>query len=342
MATNNFQLFNPNFNKALGDFQYTNNITRQQGVLGQLAESEVHNKLFAQCSAGVKAFADFVSNIGGYDAIDTDPEGLANNFKQTILDLLNKTINTRVPDVRASNTVYEIGDCVTDVNIPLWAELECIQAGQTTASAFVMPTLQGIGQQITDGAVIWALRAKRVKYMLNTPTIFIGKFSTTQFIGGLRHPIHPELKLPMLDCLFCDGTNGTIDMRESLPRCRNGIDSDNEKVGNDKFTLIKNNLPTDSFNAVGKASFEGDVSINESGAHAHGGYVTGFEPGGSIGGGSEYRELYSTASGGSHGHQGRVTGSVDINVPVKLNSGTVIPISTLPQCLNFAYIQRVY
>ena len=328
-GTTNIQLFNPYLNNALMDTEYGNNQTRQNGVFGQLADSSVHNKLFAQLSSVSVAIANFIV-AGGYDALDRDPAGITANFRKTIIDLLNGLVDSRVPDVRASDTTYKLGDCVTDVNIPLWAELECIKAGTTTGAAFAMPNIQGIGQQIADGAVMWSLRAKRFNLLKGVPTPFMGKWTTTELIGGIRYPIHQELDLPMLDCRFCDGTNGTIDMRGLMLRAKNSIDDDDLISGADTRTISQNNLP----NATVKTDA---VAI---GLHVParnvGGFVSGFVNGANLGGGLGYNETYSAA----------IVPPIDVDwnlqFTVNLNNGIVVPIATIPRNRQFAFIQRVY
>jgi len=58
MAQTNIKIFNASLNNALSDNEYENSEDRRNGVLGQLARSNVHNKLFAQCSSVAKAVAD--------------------------------------------------------------------------------------------------------------------------------------------------------------------------------------------------------------------------------------------------------------------------------------------
>jgi len=243
---NNFQIFNQSLNNALTDSQYTNSQDRINGVLSELAKSTVHNKLFAQVSVAAYALAKFVSDHG-QNALDRDPNGFALNIETVILGLINTVVSDRVPNTRASATLYKKGDVVDSPYIPKWGELECITAG-TSANTDVINgvTINAIGQQINDGTVVWAIRAKRFHTLLNTPIPFRGNWSTPSLVSEPSYPIHPEIRLPMWDCRLCDGTNGTLDMRNLFIM---GSDKSNAgtKDGTDTFTIQRNQLPTGDF-----------------------------------------------------------------------------------------------
>lgn len=243
---NNFQIFNASLNNALTDSQYTNSQDRINGVLGEIAKSTVHNKLFAQTSAGVYALAKFVADHG-QNALDRDPDGFAQNIEIVILGLINTVVSDRVPNTRASATVYKKGDVVESPYIPKWGELECITAG-TSANTDIINgiTINAIGQQINDGTVVWAIRAKRFHTLLNVPVPFRGNWSTPVMIGEPSYPIHPEIGLPMWDCRLCDGTNGTIDMRNRFLMASNKAEA-NQTGGKDTISIQRNQLPTGDF-----------------------------------------------------------------------------------------------
>ncbi len=210
MATTNIQLFNQSQNNSLGDPQYINCEERKNGFLGRLARSTVINKAFFQFSVVCKSIADFIVGMG-YNARDDEPtNNFTENFKQSILDLMNQVIVDKITGVREKETAYQKGDIVLDISLPLWAELECVIAGTTSNNNLVLPTITGIGQQITDGSIVWSLKAKRFTSPLNTPIPFNGSFTK---INNTYYPIYEEIGLPMLNYRFCDGTNGTIDMR---------------------------------------------------------------------------------------------------------------------------------
>lgn len=243
---NNFQIFNQSLNNALTDSQYTNSQDRINGVLSELAKSTVHNKLFAQVSVASYALAKFVSDHG-QNALDRDPNGFSQNIETVILGLINTVVSDRVPNTRASATLYKKGDVVDSPYIPKWGELECITAG-TSANTDVINgiTINAIGQQINDGTVVWAIRAKRFHTLLNTPVPFRGNWTTPVIIGEPSYPIHPEILLPMWDCRLCDGTNGTIDMRNRFIMGSEKSNADT-KDGTDTFTIARNQLPPGDF-----------------------------------------------------------------------------------------------
>lgn len=243
---NNFQIFNQSLNNALTDSQYTNSQDRINGVLSELAKSTVHNKLFAQVSVAAYALAKFVSDHG-QNALDRDPNGFAQNIETVILGLINTVVSDRVPNTRASATTYKKGDVVESPYIPKWGELECITAG-TSANTDVINgvTINAIGQQINDGTVVWAIRAKRFHTLLNVPVPFRGSWTTPSIIGEPSYPKHPEIGLPMWDCRLCDGTNGTIDMRNRFLMASDKANA-NKKDGIDSITIKKAHLPTENF-----------------------------------------------------------------------------------------------
>lgn len=356
---NNFQIFNASLNNALTDSQYTNSQDRINGVLGELAKSTVHNKLFAQISVAAYALAKFVSDHG-QNALDRDPNGFSQNIETVILGLINTVVSDRVPNTRASSTMYTKGDVVDSPYIPKWGELECIQAGTSASTdVFIGITINAIGQQINDGTVVWAIRAKRFKSLLNVPVAFTGNWTTPTLITEPSYPIHPEIGLPMWDYRLCDGANGTIDMRN---RFIMGTDKSqaNQTGGNDTFSIKRENLPTGTFDisasagtwngevkqqvttekqsanhthvirAYGKATWAakgwGDLSVQAS--------VT--EPQVTSGISEDHTHIFSLdlTQQVKHGHS--VSGTVT------LNSGTLKNISTVSQHYKMTYIQRIY
>lgn len=356
---NNFQIFNASLNNALTDSQYTNSQDRINGVLGELAKSTVHNKLYAQTSIGVYALAKFVADHG-LNALDRDPNGFSQNIETVILDLINNVVSDRVPNTRASSTTYTKGDVVESPYIPKWGELECIQAG-TSANTDVINgvAINAIGQQINDGTVVWAIRAKRFKSLLNVPVAFAGNWTTPTLITEPSYPIHPEIGLPMWDYRLCDGTSGTIDMRDRFI-----MGSDKTKAGTkdgtDQISIKKSNLPTDSIAFNGSASSVSldftnkQITTNEGGAqHTHpsnsyGGDARAF-PGGvgdvavqgrateprNTGDASAYKHTHTLKLGinASHGHS--VSGSLQLNTNQE-------KISNVSQHYKMTYIQRIY
>jgi len=254
-----------------------------------------------------------------------------------------------VPNMRASSTQYKIGDCVTDASIPLWAELECIQLGTTSANPFPMPaTIKGIGEQIADGTVLWALRSKRFKLALKTPTPFVGSWTAPVLTGGVvttpAYPVHQELGLPMLDCRFCDGTNGTINMCERVLRCKNSVDDVDIDSGADYYPLSKANLPTDTFNTTSQA-VNFNFTTSAGGGHGHtkadGSSFYGTHAGGGQGGDQIPRITSPTAlTGGEHSHSGSAS-ITNLSLAFKLNDKRT-DISTIPRNRQLAFIQRVY
>lgn len=352
---NNFQIFNQSLNNALTDSQYTNSQDRINGVLSELAKSTVHNKLFAQVSVAAYALAKFVSDHG-QNALDRDPNGFSQNIETVILGLINTTVSDRVPNTRASATVYAKGDVVESPYIPKWGELECITAG-TSANTDVINgvTINAIGQQINDGTVVWAIRAKRFHTLLNVPIPFRGNWSTPILIGEPSYPIHPEIGLPMWDCRLCDGTNGTIDMRNRFLMASDKANA-NQTGGTDTISIKRNHLPTGDFAlnlTMGKAKVEFKKNNLET----------------EIAGGSHnHSESGATAMAGEgnlgvkaiSGQSSTLTGPANINHKHKFNldlsaehnhniSGKVVlnttnqqTISNVSQHYKMTYIQRIY
>ena len=135
MATSNIQIFNQYQNNALDDNSYTNCEERRNGFLGLLARANVFNKFCYQVSLVCSAIADFM--VGrGYNAKDTNKSTFTQNFEDSIISVIADEINSRVPNTRAKNTLYNKGDIATDASLPLWGELECITAGTTSDSDF--------------------------------------------------------------------------------------------------------------------------------------------------------------------------------------------------------------
>lgn len=352
---NNFQLFNGSLNNALTDSQYTNSQDRINGVLGELAKSTVHNKLFAQVSVAAYALAKFVSDHG-QNALDRDPNGFSKNIELVILDLINNVVSDRVPNTRASSTAYTKGDVVDSPYIPKWGELECIQAGTSASTdVFIGITINAIGQQINDGTVVWAIRAKRFKSLLNVPVAFSGNWTTPTLITEPSYPIHPEIGLPLWDYRLCDGTNGTIDMRN---RFIMGVDKSqaNQTGGNDNFSIQRNHLPTGDF-ALNLTMQEATVEFKNDnleteiagGSHNHSetGQMTPVGAGGlqvkAIAGQSgtwtgstniDHKHKFKLDLSAKHNH--------NISGKVVLNSNNQQTISNVSQHYKMTFIQRIY
>lgn len=358
---NNFQIFNASLNNALTDSQYTNSQDRINGVLGELAKSTVHNKLFAQVSIGVYALAKFVADHGR-NAVDRDPNGFSKNIELVILDLINNVVSERVPNTRASSTAYKKGDVVESPYIPKWGELECIQAGESASTdVFIGITIKAIGQQINDGTVVWAIRAKRFKSLLNVPVAFAGNWTTPTLITEPSYPIHSEIGLPMWDCRLCDGTNGTVDMRN---RFIMGTDKAhaNQTSGSDSFSIKRENLPTGTFGISANTNvWNGEVKQEnittgiQSANHTHAISDYGKEAWCAPGWGDNsvqgrVTESGRTTSGISNDHThtfdldwtSKVKHSHSVTGTVTLNSGSQNTISKVSQHYKMTYIQRIY
>ena len=157
---------------------------------------------------------------------------------------------------RKPNTNYVLGDVIQDLNLPKWAELECVYGGTSGNGPLVVPTQTVgsyigvcIGDYILDGTVKWVIRAKRTQMMLDVPVPFRGDFVTISTgedgSSGISYqvPIHKELEIPMLDCRFCDGSNGTIDMRNRFIMGKNEITDYDANGGEDTVTLTQAMLP---------------------------------------------------------------------------------------------------
>lgn len=183
-----------------------------------------------------------------------------------------------IESIRMKATSYSKGDIVHEPSLPLWAELECIIAGSTSSSPLSIPSLDYsteagytgvcIGQQVIDGTVTWAVRAKRVHLLKDVPTPFAGSFFNVVPSGGgtaYSVPIHNELGIPMLDCRFCDGTNGTVDMKDRFIMGKTSTSTSDEYSGTNTYTLQIDNLPTTRW-TVGI-----DGTTTNSGRHNHGG-----------------------------------------------------------------------
>jgi hypothetical protein len=348
MAQTNIKIFNASLNNALSDNEYENSEDRRNGVLGQLARSNVHNKLFAQCSSVAKAVADFIV-AGGYDAFDRDPSGMALHLRQAITDIVNLNIANRVPNVRIPNTAYQLYDVVHDVNLPLWAELECIQAGTTSGGDLAGVTVDSIGKQIADGTCVWAARAKRFHPLLNVPVPFSGSWTVPVLIGEAPYPIHPEIGLPMVDCRFCDGTNGTVDMRGRMLRGKQAHGGADAFGGSDTTRITKNKLPTDLFTCnstpvnVRATSTTGGESQN----HTHGQTGAMVNVLGVASGGVSVQAIAGdnplSTGGASNGHTHSVSISADTSVApsFRLNTSQSV-LDTVPKHYALAYIQRIY
>lgn len=298
MASTNIQIFNEAQNNTLSDNNYRESEERTQGFLGKIAKANLFNKFCYQVSLVCKAIANFM--VGrGYNANDTDPEEFSNNFRDSIISAITEQINARVPNLRSKETTYKKCDVVTDLCIPPWAELECIQAGTTSdldlsdllasypyVTDLNAKVFNAIGFQIQDGTVIWVLRAKRFSSPKGTPIPFNGSFVThTVSESGITKkyyvPKHPELGVEMLDYRFCDGQNvggfSTINMTNRFLMCRSSATAGNGNGGADTIKLQTAHLPTNKFkltltcnNWNKKFSLEGTFkTTNEDKTHTH-------------------------------------------------------------------------
>ncbi|WP_196599117.1 phage tail fiber protein [Pectinatus frisingensis] len=106
-------------------------------------------------------------------------------------------------------TLYTLGAITRSPKMPSWSILECTHAGtsaDTEPSAFA--TVTTIGTTITDGEVTWivrhALSGKRKNDIWSTAA----SFDTNGFL------IDPILGTSNLSVHICDGTNGTMDLRD--------------------------------------------------------------------------------------------------------------------------------
>lgn len=359
MATTNIKTFNESLNNALTDSQYENSQDRINGVLGQLAKSNVHNKLFAQLSSVAYAVAKFIQE-GNYDAIDADPNGMKDHLRQVILDMINWRISDRIPSTRDNSTNYKRGDVVESPYIPKWGELECIEAGESASTdVFIGITIKAIGQQINDGNCVWVIRPKRFKSLLNVPIAFTGSWTTPTLITEPSYPIHPEINLPMWDYRICDGTNGTVDMRNRFLMGTDKANAD-QKDGSDTFSIQKTNLPTDKFNIsantdVWNGEVKQDVTTEKQSAnHTHGISDYGKESWAAAGWGqlsvqgrvTENRTTSGISNDHNHTFNLDLTNKVkhrhSVSGTVTLNSGSQKTISKVSQHYKMTYIQRIY
>lgn len=178
--------------------------------------------------------------------------------------------------IRAPETTYLKGDVVQDLALPKWAELECAVGGTTASGTITVPistigsyTGVCIGDYIIDGTVKWVIRAKRTQLLLDVPTPFVGNFETIVVGSSISYsvPIHKELGIPMLDCRFCDGTNGTVDMRDRFIMGKTQISDSDEAGGSDIRTLSQDMLPKVTY-TVDISGLQGSTSSN--GGHSHG------------------------------------------------------------------------
>lgn len=352
---NNFQIFNASLNNALTDSQYTNSQDRINGVLGELAKSTVHNKLFAQTSIGVYALAKFVADHGE-NALDRDPDGFAQNIETVILGLINTVVSDRVSSTRASATAYKKGDVVDSPYIPKWGELECITAGTSSNTDVINGvTINAIGQQINDGTVVWAIRAKRFHTLLNVPIPFRGNWTTPVIIGEPSYPIHPEINLPMWDCRLCDGTNGTIDMRNRFIMASDKANA-NQTGGTDTISIQRGHLPTGDF-ALNLTMQKAKVEFKKNNLETEiaGGRHNHSETGTMVGAGEG--QLHVKAIAGEsptltgpanidHKHKFKLDLSAEhnhnISGKVVLNSNSQQTISNVSQHYKMTFIQRIY
>ena len=201
-----------------------------------------------------------VADIDGHKDADIASETGVHNFR-----FYNNSLDYKNPNgdwvsvfgyLRKPGTAYLKGDVIQDLNLPKWAELECDYPGTTGNGTLTVPTKTigsytgvCIGDYIEDGTVKWVIRAKRTQMMLDVPVPFRGDFATVNATGGnYQVPIHKELEIPMLDCRFCDGSNGTIDMRNRFIMGKNAIADYDANGGSDTVTLTKAMLPKDEYN----------------------------------------------------------------------------------------------
>ena len=376
MATTNIQIFNENQNNALLDSEYRNCTERNNGFLGVLARANVFNKFCYQTSLVCKAIADFM--VGrNFNANDSVVEDFTDNFEKAIISVIADEINSRVPNTRAKNTLYNKGDIATDASLPLWGELECITSGTTSSSDFssLLPTpVNYIGLQIQDGSVLWVLRAKRFSSPKNTPIPFNGQFVSHQVLesGTAKTyyvPVHPEIGLEMLDYRYCDGqTVGgftTINMQDRFLMCKNSCGADNGEDGTDEISIEKKHLPTDNFGLSltcnnWEKTLSGSFSTNEHDdehTHTYGidvGDVTqvmGFSPGIGVRVPGNRTLITGGINTGDpnkkkHNHSVKVefgaTHRHNILGTVKLNSNAQQKISIVSRHYKIAFIQRIY
>lgn len=282
-----------------------------------------------------------------------------------------------IESIRMKGTSYSKGDVVHEPSLPLWAELECITAGSTSSSPLNIPSLDYsaeagytgvcIGQQVTDGTVTWAVRAKRVHLLKDVPTPFAGSFfSAIPSGGGTAYsvPIHNELGIPMLDCRFCDGTNGTVNMKDRFILGKTSVSAANEYAGTNEYTISTSNLPVNSYSIT----VNGNTGNN--GAHEHHGLylvnlnqnldsrcyslmntgpqgvfisASASNPIPNPNTGLPYWKPASlatdyriTSNGSNHTHSLSASGSF------KLNSNTQTTINKVSAHYKMAYIQRIY
>lgn len=78
--TSNFLQFDPNLSNIMSDGDYSSDTYRQNGVVGGLADSALHNKLYYQTSTMAASIATALSDMT-QTIVDTDVSGLVSSIK---------------------------------------------------------------------------------------------------------------------------------------------------------------------------------------------------------------------------------------------------------------------
>ena len=143
MAKTNFQIFNEDNapERTYNDSEYKEATQRIGGVMPGMALSRLHNKMYYQWSAMCKAIANLIVNHG-HDCMDNDVEGITRDLNEAIV---GAAANASLNLLQRSKT-YAVGDIAYHKALPLWARLECVQAGTTGAT---LPTQ--IEQMVQNG-----------------------------------------------------------------------------------------------------------------------------------------------------------------------------------------------
>lgn len=167
MANTNFLVFDQGQLNMMTDEAYAEEQQRLQGVSPGLANPAMHNKLYRQATAMVKAIADFMVSEN-LDALDSDITGLSNNFKKAILQYAQNNIIAGKNMWKASDVV-KVGDVryTKDGNGPSWAYLLCSTAGTTGTTEPNVPNSAIIGQTISDNEVTWTVQSMNLKPLNN-------------------------------------------------------------------------------------------------------------------------------------------------------------------------------
>lgn len=161
MANSNFKTFNEAYINLESDLNYSADLQRQNGLTPGMARTTMHNKLFRQTSVMADALARYMVSEG-YDALDTDVDLLAGNFKLALLHSMAAATIIPKNMWRPEDNVTS-GDIrfTKDGNGPSWAYLLCQTTGTTGASEPVLPANAVIGQTIIDGSATWSVQDAR-------------------------------------------------------------------------------------------------------------------------------------------------------------------------------------